>query len=1142
MTAKNLRLLSQVGCFALILAVSATIAIAQTETGQITGTVFDPSGATIMNATVTATDPSNKSVRTLMAPDGIYLFSNLLPGRYELTVAAPNFQTVKQTVTVTVGSKVGLDFRLPVGTVSEVVEVQERLSQVNIETQTVGANISGNEIVNLPTLTRNPYDLVKTVGNTTDSDPSGKDRGVGVSMNGLRASDVSILLDGVPNRNNFDTTVAIKTPLDSVGEITVLTNSFTAEYGRAVAGVINVDTKRGSNEIHGSVYEFNRVSALASNTFDNNANGISKSPFTRNQFGFSVGGPIKKDKLFVFANPEWIRVRSVATQEATIATPQLIAASALNTQSFFSTYGHSRPGLIPLQTFTTQDVCGVGNKNNCSAAVLAIPAGTPIYQKVDFNVPADSGGGDPQNTLELAGRMDYVLNDKTQLYFRYGRYNAVNFPGTLSNSPYAGYDNGETDLYTAYALSGTHIFSPNLISQTKLSFNRVGQLQPLSTAPLSPTLYTTKSATTSLGNAAIEYPGYAPNNPGTGFPFGGPQNFIQINQDITKIMGKHDFRFGGTYTYLQDNRTFAAYASPVAALGTTQASALNGLVAGTLNNFTGAVYPQGKLPCVNGPAGPIVTPACTLTLPVGPPNFSRSNAVHEAGLYVQDSWKIRPHLTLNLGVRWDYYGPQGSRNPNLDSNFYPGPGANIELQMATGKTYVSSDPKNPVGGLWQKDWHDYSPRLGFAWDVFGDGKTALRGGYGLGWIPNFGNVTFNVMFNPPNYALVNLVAGADVPTIPITNDVSGPLAGSGGTKPLPRLSFRWVDPYIKTAYAHTWSTTLEHEFGAGLLAALEYSGSKGVDLYTINSMNIPGSAVVYGAAGSGSGSPTDRANAQYGAMNLRTNGGFSNYNALNTRLDIRNFRRQGVTLRFNYTWSHAIDNISNTFSEAQTSSGPGNLGILDPLNPGLDKGSAEFDVRHRVSIAAIWQESYRSKNRIMDAILGGWSVAPNFIARTGTPFSVWDSTHEAYALAPRVMYDTPFHPVYTDKATSNPNQFIYMNLGTPDSSYVNPLVGVSDFGPYPSTMTSRDAFREPGTWNVDFAIYKDFRVSERLKIQLRGESYNLVNHSNLYIVYSNTDASATANITATRGLRNDNLAVSPTSENRNLQLAAKLIF
>jgi len=163
--------------------------------------------------------------------------------------------------------------------------------------------------------------------------------------------------------------------------------------------------------------------------------------------------------------------------------------------------------------------------------------------------------------------------------------------------------------------------------------------------------------------------------------------------------------------------------------------------------------------------------------PVTPPNFSRSNADHEAALYVQDSWKLRPRLTLNLGLRWEYFGPQASRNPNLDSNFYFGSGSNIELQSGTGQVLVSTDKANPVGGLWKKDWHDFGPRVGFAWDVFGNGKTSLRGGYGLGWNPNFGNVTFNVIQNPPNYSVIALTAGSDVPTIPITTDNSGPWQG-----------------------------------------------------------------------------------------------------------------------------------------------------------------------------------------------------------------------------------------------------------------------------------------------------------------------------------------------------------------------------
>lgn len=1120
-----------------MLTLCASVAFAQTETGQITGTVLDPTGAAIPMATVTAKDLATNATRTMNTTDGTYVFANLQPGRYEITATASGFQTVKQVVTVNVGTKIGLDLHPAVGTQATVVEVSENVVQVNTETQTIGQNISGDEILNLPTITRNPYDLVKTVGNTTDADPTSGTRGVGVSINGLRASDVGILLDGVPNVNNFDTRIALQTPLDSVGEVTVLTSNFTAEYGRAVAGVVNVDTKRGGNAFHGTAYEFNRVADLASNSFDNNANGINKPIFTRNQFGFSAGGAVIKDKLFVFGNPEWIRVRSDEIQTATVVTPQFLAASDPATQNFFNTYGHLKSGLFPLQTFTRGQVCATG-------ACTALAASTPIYQKVGYSVPADSGGGSPQNTVELAGRVDYNLTDKTQVYFRYARFDANFFPGTVTNSPYSGYDTGETDLKTSYALSGTHVFSPTLVSQTKLSFNRIGILQPLSTAPIGPTLYTTLSATNSLGNAQIVYPGYSPFSPGNAVPFGGPQNYIQINQDISKTKGKHSFRFGGLYTYLQDNRAFGAYEEAVAALGTNVSSSVSGLYTGQLHDFQAAIYPQGKFPCING----VQTPDCTLTLPVGAPDFTRSNRYHEAGLYAQDSWKVSPRLTVNLGLRWEYFGPQANGNPAKDSNFFFGQGSNVETQSATGQVLLSTDPKNPFGGLWHKSWKNFAPRIGFAYDLFGDGKTSIRGGYGIGYEPNFGNVTFNVIQNPPNYAVIALTANTGgFGSIPITTNNAGPLAGSSGTKAFPAATLRAVDPNIKMAYAHLWSAAVEHQFMPSLIGAVEYTGSKGVNEYTIDRLNIPGSQLVY----TGTGSATARLNPQYSYINFRTNGGYSNYDGVNFRLEMRNFQRQGLTLRANYTYSHALDNLSNTFSE--TTSGSGNLGLLDPLHPGLDYGSADFDVRHRFTLAGVWEIPYKGNNAFEKQALGGWSLIPNFSARTGIPFTVWDCTNAGYVLCPRVMYDSPFHVSYTDTATGQPNQFAYFNVGTPDTSYANAATGVSDFGPFPATMTGRNTFRAPGVWNVDFAVHKEFVLTERIKLQFRAEAFNIFNHSNLYVVYSNTDISAFYDptnkagniITATRGVSNANNAgtgANPLPENRNLQLAVKLVF
>ena len=1113
----------------------ASLGYSQAETGRITGTVLDPSGAVIPNAMVSVKNAATGLERqTTTTSAGTYAVTNLQPGRYTITAQAAGFAPVTQTADVTVGAAVGVDVHLAVGGVTAAVEVTEApAGLINVENQTISQTVTGQEIELLPSLTRNPYDFVRdTVGNVSDADPGG--RGAGVAINGLRATSTNIMLDGVANNNEFSGDIGIKVPLDSVQELSVVTSGFTAEYGRAGGGIVNVATKAGTNDIHGTAYEFNRVSALASNTFDNNSNNIRKPVFTRNQFGYSIGGPVIKNKLFFFENTEWTRVRSILSQDAVIPTPQLIAASAANTQQYFQQLGTPKPNLVYLQTFNRGSVCTAG-------ACTAIPAATPIYQKVAYGVPADSGGGDPQNTYSLVGRIDFNQSDRDQMFFRYARFNENAFAGVQTNSPYVGYDTADLRLFQGLVFSETHTFTPALVSQSKVSFNRLNELQPLGVNPVGPTLYTNLNTTQSLGGSQIVYPGYSPYTPGNAVPFGGPQNFLSFNEDVSWIHSAHTVRFGGVYTYFIDNRAFGAYEEAVEALGTNSNNAVNGLVTGQLHDFQAAVYPQGKFPCVNN----VATPACTLSLPVAPPNFTRSNRFHETALYVQDAWHAKPNWTFNLGMRWEYFGPQANKNQNLDSNFYLGSGANIEQQSGSGQLLVA--PNSPVGGLWKKEWTDFAPRVGFAWDVQGDGKTSVRGGYAIAYERNFNNVTFNVIQNPPNYAVVALTAGTDVPQIPLTMNNAGPLAGSSGTKTLPATSVRGVDPNIKTAYAHQWSLAVEHNVAPDILVGAEYVGSRGVNLYTIDRLNMSFSNKVYGP---GPVPTSSRINPQYSLINFRTNGGDSIYHGINFKFEARNLRRYGLTMRTNYTWSHSIDDNSSTFTT--DNAGSVNLGVLDPLNPNIDRGNSDFDVRHRLALSAVWAEPFFSGRGLMNAIAGGWNLAPIFTARTGSPFTIYDTTNEGSALAPRVMLTKPFSPHYADVATGNANEFAYLDLtpGAPDSSYVNPIAGISDFGPFPSTMRGRNTFRTPGVWKFNAQVSKDFAVTEKVKVQFRTEVYNLFNHSNLYLVYSNLDVGSFSGapvVTATRGLRNDTTAYTSTVENgrienRNVQFALRVIF
>jgi len=1106
-----------IALLAFVLIVFPVLLSAQAETGSILGVVSDPSGAVVPGATITVTSVEKQNTRTAVAGSkGEYIVTNLQPGTYDVTVTGSGFSTLKRRVQVTVGGHQTVDARLGVAGGGTTVEVQaEGGAQVNTQDQTVSQVVTGTQVRELPTITRNPYDLIALSGNVTTSEVGENaniTRGVGGnSINGQRPTSTNILLDGAENVNEFDTTVGTTVPLDSVQEFQVITSSFTAEYGRASGGVVNVATRSGTNDFHGSLYEFNRISRFAANTYQNLATGQPRNHFVRNQFGYAIGGPIVKDKLFFFQSTEWRRIRSTLNSQAFIPTPQFLAAAAPNTQAFFNALGTLRPQdhisrVVTLGAATS----GIAPILSTPGPLLgALPPTTPIFDLVNFPTAQDAGGGDPQNAYFGVIRVDYNITDKTQLYGRYAGDHEIFFPGFVSTSPYNGFETTQKTFNQNVALNLTHLFSASTISDSKLDYNRFNLFQPLGTAGVVPGIAPRATVPVTLNGINLLFPGYLPLAPGSAVPFGGPQNLYQVLQDFTLTRGAHTFKFGGGYIQTRDNRTFGAFETGFNTLSPngSAASSLDNLLAGNVFQFQGAVNPQNKFPCIVNPTTnkPIVTPNCTVALPVTPPSFSRNNRYNDGSAYVQDSWKATRRLTVNLGLRWDYYGVQHNGNRALDSNFYFGPGNNEFQQITNG--FVATTPQSPHGTLWSPQWQNFGPRAGFAYDLFGDGKSSIRGGYGIGYERNFGNVTFNVIQNPPAYAVISLRSPGDISTpIALSTSNFGPLGAPSGTAPLLRTSLRAVDPRIKTAYAHFYSLSFEREVVRNTLFTLDYSGSRGIHQYSISDISPLGSGVVFGGLNPNAVVTTARLNQQYSNINFRSSSGDSYYNALNVGVQSRNFHNYGLSLTANYTWAHAIDDLSSTFSE---SSNNFNLGFLDPFNPRLDRGNADFDVRHRVVISALYEVPFpKGENGIMQEIFRGWEAAPIFQAQTGTPFSVFDATN-AVELTPRYA---PLGTITNTTGNSSPraiapNSFAYLVL-PPRNDFNNPVLGFSDLGPFPSNMTSRNAFRGPNHWWLDFGLYKNFKITERVGLQLRGEAYNIFNHPNLWVVGSSADPSS----------------------------------
>lgn len=1110
------------GLFALLI---ASTAFAQTETGQIIGKVTDPSGAVIPNATVKVKSVSTGSERTATTGgDGVYAVTNLLPGNYSVTVQATGFSPVTKQANVTVGSRVDLDVALQVTAITgEVVEVVATGGvEVNTQSQELSTVVSGKQITDLPSLTRNPYDFVALAGNVT-SDPGGSTgRGVGVAINGQRASNTNVQLDGADNNNTFTASTGQNVPLDSVQEFRVVTSNFSAEYGRAGGGIVNLATRGGTNQFHGAAYEYNRVSRLASNGFDNNANGLAKPGFVRNQFGFRLGGPVVKDKLLFFHNTEWIRVRSSAEVRQLVPTSQFIATAATATRNYFAPHSLTTP--INGRVYTASQVRATlpASFTGPFANLATTQPNLPVFGEVRYNLPSDQGAGNPQNTYLTISRVDWNISDKTQIYARYALENSSLFSGVVSSSPWKGFNTGQTDLNNNVLVSMTRTLSDRLVSQTKLVYNRLNNLQPLGEQPDGTTLYFTGGTARLLGTS-IANPGYLPFTPGSGIPFGGPQNLGQVFEDINYNVGNHQLRFGGQYVYIQDNRAFGAYQTTTQQLGTTLGNGLNNFLNGELLLFQGAINPQGKYP------------GDRITLPVGPPDFTRSNRYHDFAWYATDAWRVKPRLNLNLGVRYEYYGVQHNVDPKKDSNFYFGSGSSLQERIRNGRVMLAQD--SPVGGLWAKDLNNFAPRLGFAWDMFGNGKTSLRGGVGMGYERNFGNVTFNVIQNPPNYAVVSLLAGVDVPgAIPVTTNKYGPLAGSSGSTILPVSSLRWVRPDIRTAYSTFYSGGIQHELTNRTVVSLEYSGSAGQKLYSLENYNRNGFGTFYlgsnAARPAAIGGSVSRLNGQFGNINARANGGFSRFNSLTASIESANLSNLGLQFTAKYTYGVARDNLSSTFSESFNNN---NLGLLDPFANRLDYGYADFDIRQRFTSGFNWDLPFgKSGGLLAKNAIGGWTLSGIFVARTGTPFTVFDCNTATATVCIRAINSglnftgasNPKADDASDDGVVTPNRFNFVDLSKYTLSNFTDVSGGHEVGPYPANMTRRNSFRAPGLWDLTFSLHKRFYITENYTLQFRGEFYNVFNHANMFVLRSETDASSFAYVPTVRdGRRNVQLAV-----------------
>jgi hypothetical protein len=1060
---------------------------AQVEKATLSGTVMDPSGAVIVDAKIQA-----KNVNTDVTYSGVtdgqgrYILPEMQVGTYEVSAQKAGFQQIVQTgVVLSVGSRPILDFKLPVGRSEQVVKVEGEASRVETETATVGQLVSSNQMENLPINGRNFASLITMAPGVASVPPSPGGGGqsstvygnqTNYSVSGSRPVGMAYMMDNTDIRDWLDhgagvSVMGTSLGMEAIQEFSILTNTYSAEFGGTGAAV-NAVTKSGSNSLHGSLYEYVRNSALDSmNYFDVAGH---KPSFSRNQFGGSVGGPIKTDKAFFFFNYEGLRATEANTTRAVVPTslPDLYTAGGMTQDGAGQwsglPFGPAGPA-VPLNP-VSQSIFGLyplaQSPTDCpNVANLNLFAGTGLF------CSSSSQTGSENYVL---GRVDYILGEKDSLFGRYIRESAYQLvPYAYTQIP--GYPEADSERNQYLTIEERHTFSPRFLNEVRFGYVR------LFTQTENPgALSNSGPLVQTAGRQAMDFiPGWGLTSlgPSPSSPSRPVVNRFSVGDDVIMSLGAHSLRFGATVTIPQLNQLWNQYSG-----GAWIFANLSGLFA----TFGGSLYGNALL-CVCAAA-----PNYSYTTPGGTAYpFSDSAHWRQAWVdpYIQDDWKINKRLTLNIGLRYAWASNPTTVGqpifviPNLTSL------ATTEGDFVTAHHPFTHNP----------NIKNFDPRIGLAWDPFGDHKTSVRAGFGIFHEPvtarTYALDNTSMRPNEPLFFLFFSTAFPNLPTSPnqLINTAFGPSTAAS--------QIAWYYGILQNVntspFVMQYNLNVQRELGHGTVLTVGYNGSSGNHLFYWIDANPPVSfsmlsstdqttALATGnyptATGTGAPGTTTNpfmgthVNPNFGAFEAVEPKAHSSYNSLQATLS-RQFAKSLVG-NVGYTWSKCLDNASATISTEQ-----GEWAVVDSYNPGLDRGPCSFSSNHVFSANAIYRLPFKG-NRWVE----GWQVSPIATYASGLPFNVQNAFGGQYqsqtggATEGERPQRVPGCNPMVRKRTEwwNPECFVFAPYGTLGNS-------------------GRDSLNNPNFSNIDFAIFKDTRINEKLTVQLRAEFFDVLNHANFVV-------------------------------------------